>query len=150
VLLLPNHLTRVAFVVSLIIQRVLDDVGGTIFAVIFRELLPRSSPVFGRFRQVSDHHTDASFAECGRCSSAIFRGPSVGSRYDLSLIARRHTCLLLNIVACVAGYSQCFDNSTRRRVPFVFFGWLRGRRAIFMRTLEDPDRRCCMIELNLR
>jgi hypothetical protein len=149
VLLLPDHLTRVAFVVSRIIQRLLDYVGGTIPAVIFRELLPCSSPVLGRFRQVSDHHADVSFAEFGRFFGAIFRGPSVRSVYDLSLLARWHACLLLNVVACVAGYSQCFDNSTRRRVPFVFFGWLQSWRANFvMRTLEDPDRRHCMIELN--
>jgi hypothetical protein len=108
VLLLPDHLTRVAFVVSRIIQRLLDYVGGTIPAVIFRELLPCSSPVLGRFRQVSDHHADVSFAEFGRFFGAIFRGPSVRSVYDLSLLARWHACLLLNVVACVAGYSQCF------------------------------------------
>lgn len=77
-LLLPDHLTRVAFVVSLIIQRILDYVGRTIPAVIFRELLPRSPPVLGRFRQVSDHHADVSFAEFRMCFRNVLR-PSVGT-----------------------------------------------------------------------
>jgi hypothetical protein len=57
VLFRPDHMTRLAFVVSLLIHRSLDRVRATSPTVVARELLPGSPLVLARIRQVSDHHT---------------------------------------------------------------------------------------------
>jgi hypothetical protein len=74
VLLRADHMARLAFVVSLLIHRDLDCVRATSPAVVVRELLPRSSPVFARLRQMSDHHTDVSLL--GLCGAAARFSPS--------------------------------------------------------------------------
>jgi hypothetical protein len=71
VLFRPCHMTRLAFVVSLLIHRSLDCIGATSTTVVARELLPSSPLVLARFRQVSDHHTGVSFAELMKCAGAI-------------------------------------------------------------------------------
>jgi hypothetical protein len=82
--LIPNHVTCIALVISLIVQRSLDCIRVAFWAVVARELLPRSFPVFARFCQVPDHHTDVSFAEFVRCADAFSPGPSVGCLDDRS------------------------------------------------------------------
>jgi hypothetical protein len=64
-------MTRLAFVVSLLVHRSLDGIRATSPAIVARELLPGSSLVLARFRQVSDHHTGVSFAELVKCAGAI-------------------------------------------------------------------------------
>lgn len=47
--LIPNHVTCIALVISLIVQRSLGCIRVAFWAVVARELLPRSFPVFARF-----------------------------------------------------------------------------------------------------
>ena len=47
--LIPNHVTCIALVISLIVQRSLGCIRVAFWAVVARELLPRSFPVIARF-----------------------------------------------------------------------------------------------------
>jgi hypothetical protein len=98
-------MTRLAFVVSLLIHRSLDRVRATSPTVVARELLPGSPLVLARIRQVSDHHTGVSFAELVECAGAIspilpiLPIPSIGFFQDALLEAYWHFGLSFNGLA---------------------------------------------------